>query len=52
MYTADNILENLGLTNFFGPISITSNNGAPLIVTSRIISVGRTSAFFEGQELP
>jgi hypothetical protein len=50
-FTRDNILQYLGLTNFYGPIQIQATNGVKLLATSRIISGDGTSAFFEGQPI-
>jgi hypothetical protein len=50
-FSTDNILQDLGLVNSYGPIEIISSNNMPLIVTSIIRSSERTSAFFEGQEI-
>jgi hypothetical protein len=46
-----NILERLGAFNSFGPVEILSTNGQPLLATSRVYSLSRTSGFFEAQAL-
>ena len=43
----DNVLENLGISQGFGPIEITSLIGATLIGVSRVSSLSNTSGFFE-----
>jgi len=50
-FTKENILEYLGLSNFYGPIEIQATNGVKILATSRIISADGTSAFFEGQAI-
>ena len=46
-----NVLESLGAFNSFGPVKILSTNGQPLLATSRVYSLSRTSGFFEAQAL-
>jgi hypothetical protein len=46
-----NILERLGAFNSFGPVEILSTNGQPLLATSRVYSLNRTSGFFEAHAL-
>jgi Purple acid Phosphatase, N-terminal domain len=41
-----NILERLGGFNSYGPVEILSTNGQPLLATSRVYSLNRTSGFF------
>jgi hypothetical protein len=50
-FQSDNILASLGIFGNFGPIEIITNENTPLLVTSRIRSVNKTSGFFEGQIL-
>jgi hypothetical protein len=44
----ENVLQDLGVVNNYGPIEITSLNNVPLIATSRVSSSTGGSGFFEG----
>jgi hypothetical protein len=44
----ENVLQDLGVVNNYGPIEITSLNNVPLIATSRVSSSNGGSGFFEG----
>jgi hypothetical protein len=48
-FGSSNILEQLGVSNSFGPLEISSTNGQPILATSRVYSTSGTSGFFEGQ---
>ncbi|PYV36267.1 MAG: hypothetical protein DMG06_31105, partial [Acidobacteria bacterium] len=48
-FSSANILEQLGVSNTFGPVEITSTNGQPIIATSRVYSTSRTSGFLQGE---
>ena len=50
-FSHSNILENVGVTNDFGPLEIISTNGQPIIATSRVYSTSRTSGFFQSDEI-
>ena len=45
-FSSANILQQLGVSNNFGPLEILSTNGQPILATSRVYSTSRTSGFF------
>src|SRR5262249_13119528 len=50
-FTSPNILQQLGVSNNFGPLEINSTGGQPILATSRVSSTSGTSGFFEGQSI-
>jgi hypothetical protein len=50
-FSSPNILEQLGVSNNFGPLEILSTNGQLILVTSRVSSTSGTSGFFEGESI-
>ncbi|MEW5979037.1 MAG: DUF5719 family protein [Acidobacteriota bacterium] len=44
----ENILQTLGVSDNYGPLEITSLNGAPIVATSRVSSTNGSGGFFEG----
>lgn len=51
MYSSENILQDLNVSDNYGPLEITSTNGQALLVNSRVVSSIGTSGFFEGQSI-
>lgn len=51
MFTENDILGSLNLSQVFGPLEITVTNGVPIIAISRVYSSNGTSAFFESQPI-
>ncbi len=51
-FSHDNVLAYLGIPSGFGPVEVSSPiQASPLMVTSRVCSINKTSGFFEGQVL-
>ena len=50
-FSSSNILQQLGVSNNFGPLEILSTNGQPILATSRVYSMSGTSGFFEGESI-
>jgi len=48
-FASDNILGLLGVANGSGPLKIVSENGQPVIATSRVYSTSGTGGFFESR---
>jgi len=48
-FSSPNILQQLGVSNNFGPLEILSTNGQSILATSRVYSTSGTSGFFEGE---
>jgi hypothetical protein len=49
LFSDDDILTSLNLSEQFGPLEINVANGVPVIAISRVYSTNRTSAFFEAK---
>ena len=49
--SSPNILQQLGVSNNFGPLEILSTNGQPILATSRVYSASGTSGFFSGEPI-
>jgi hypothetical protein len=47
LFSENDILTSLGLSEQFGPLEIDVTNGIPLMAVSRVYSSNGTSAFFE-----
>jgi cohesin domain-containing protein/purple acid phosphatase-like protein len=50
-FSNPNVLQQLGVSNNFGPLEILSTNGQSILATSRVYSTSGTSGFFEGESI-
>jgi hypothetical protein len=48
-FSSPNVLQQMGVSNNFGPLEILSTNGQPILATSRVYSTSGTSGFFAGE---
>lgn len=50
-FSSPNVLQQLGVSNNFGPLEILSTNGQSILATSRVYSTSGTGGFFEGESI-